>query len=296
MDSSLLRINLLDCFDSLLEHLQAFGKSLAADRRLPIWVSRSEQEIEQGLDMRPKAVRLFQSLWYEDGQDGRETITCPGLIGASTGTLQAAIDCNTAKNAFRDAVLALKKLRKPEADALLDELHRRDPDVALAMRRMGTARLNLKQAYRHIPLLDARPVKVGFTWSRQGRTIQRIDHGRVRTLLERRSETAQTRLELDKLSRLPPDEPLARVRPVCPHLRANVVFDVGGDTERRLVQTPLPLLVPLQAGEDLPEFVPVPPHPVGTDRLRRSDVRLEDEPFLVSLRVYRYRERYREKR
>lgn len=295
MDEVAVRITLLECFDTLLDRLHAFGRQLAEDRRLPLWVSRSEQEIEQGLDMRHKAVMLFQSLWYEDGQDGRETITCPGLIGASADTLEAARQCNAAKDAFRDAVLALKKLRKPRADALLDELHRRDPDVARAMQRMGTARLNLKQAYRHIPLLDVKPVKVGFTWSRQGRTIQRIGHARIRTLLERRSETPQTRLELDKLARLPADEPLARVRPVCPHLRANVVFDTGGETERRLVQTPLPLLVPLQAGEDLPEFVPVPPHPVGADRLRRSDVRLEDEPFLVSLRVYRYRERYRQR-
>jgi hypothetical protein len=159
---------------------------------------------------------------------------------------------------------------------------------------MGTARLNLKQAYRHVPLLDRKPVKVGFTWSRQGRTIQRISHGRIRQLLERRSETPQSRMEMDKLSRLSRDEPLARVRPICPHLRANVVFEHSGENERRLVQTPLPLLVPLKTGEDLPEFVPVPPYPTGAERLRRSDVRLEDEPFLASLRIYRYREPYRQ--
>lgn len=294
MHETMIRVALLNHFDELLSSLKGFCRQLAADRMLAVWVSRDEQETEQGLDMRDKAVKLFYSLWYKDGQDGRETITCPGLIGSSQATLEAAIQCNIAKDAFKESVLALKTLRRPEADALLSELHRRDPEVAYAMQRMGAARLNLKQAYRHVPLLDRKPVKVGFTWSRQGRTIQRISHSRIRQLLERRSETPQTRLELDKLSRLSRDEPLARVRPVCPHLRANVVFEDGGENERRLVQTPLPLLVPLRPGEDLPAFVPVAPHPTGTDRLRRSDVRLEDEPFLASLKVYRYRERYRQ--
>jgi hypothetical protein len=308
-DSALLRINLLESYDTMLDTLSAFCTALRSNETLPIWVSRSDQEIEQGLKMRDKAVMLYQALWYEDGQDGRETLTCPGLIAASADTLKAAHYCNDAKDAFKASVLALKKLSKGQAEAVMTDLHARDREVALSMRRMGAARLNLKQAYRHIPLLNTCPLKVGFTWSKQGRTIQRTTVAEARRLLEQRKDSPQVRSELERLAQIPETEMLARVRSVSPHLRANIVFPAhsagpenGEATQgaksddglvRRLMQAPLPILVPAQAGGTLPDFIPIPPEPVGSSRLKRSDVRIEDEPFLPLIRVHRYQMTYR---
>jgi len=58
---------------------------------------------------------------------------------------------------------------------------------------------------------------------------------------------------------------------------------------------PLPVLVPLRPGENLPEFVAVPPDPPVAPRLRRADVRIEDQSFLPSIRVHRYRTPYRDR-
>lgn len=293
-DATLLRINLLQSFEDMIGALNRFCSALRNDSSLPIWVSRSEQEIAEKLEAREKAIKLFQTLWYEDGQDGRETLTCPGIIGVSADTMDAAISCNSAKDAFKNAVLALKKLSKAQADSLLIDLHARNEAVAQTMRRMGTARLNLKQAYRHIPLLNQRPMKIGFTWSKQGRTIQRTSVAEARRLLERRKDGPQIRTELERLAQIPEAEILARVRSVCPHLRANIVIKTEDETlERRLMQAPLPILVPLQAGETLPDFIPIPPEPVGSTRLKRSDVRIEEEPFLPLIRIHRYQEAYR---
>jgi hypothetical protein len=178
----------------------------------------------------------------------------------------------------------------------MTDLHRRWESVAMAMRRMGAARLNLKQAYRHIPVLDRRPIKIGFTWSKHGRVIQRTSVAAARRLLEQRVETSQTRLELQRLAEIREIEVLARVRSVCPHLRANLVFSTENGSPavcRRLMQAPLPILVPLRSGERLPEFVAVSPDPPTTPRLRRADIRIEDEPFLPSVRIHRYRDSYR---
>lgn len=293
-DSNILRINLLESFEGLLDTLAALCSALRDDAPLPVWVSRTNQELDEGLDMRLKAIRLYQTLWYEDGQDGRETLTCPGIVGASPATLELAHACNTAKDTFKAAILALKGLSKPEVNALMADLHRRNEEVAAAMKRLGAARLNLKQAYRHVPLLDVRPVKIGFTWSKQGRTIQRTTPPEARRLLERRSDNPQAQSELQRLAHLPDTEVLARVRSVCPHLRANIVFARPVDgVERRLMQAPLPILVPLVRGQSLPEFVPIGPEPLGSLRLQRSDVRIEAEPFLPSIRIHRYQERYR---
>ncbi|MEE4376662.1 MAG: DNA replication terminus site-binding protein [Candidatus Competibacteraceae bacterium] len=290
-----LRIDLLENFQHLLSSLNQFCTALRNDNRLPAWVSRTEQEINASLAPRTKAISLYQALWYEGDQDGRETLTCPGIIGASPATLEAARTCNTKKDKFKAIVLQLKILSKAEASLIMADLHSRNEEVATAMKRMGAARLNLKQAYRHIPLLDRRPLKIGFTWSKQGRTIQRTNVSETRRLLERRRETPQIRQELNQLSTLPDNEQLARVRGVCPHLRANIVFAEGGkaSNRRRLIQAPLPILVPLQGNEALPDFVPIETEPQDNPRLRRSDVRIEDDVFLPSIRVYRYREPYR---
>jgi hypothetical protein len=293
-DIAFLRINLLESFTNLLSVVSEFCTAVRHDGRQPAWVSRTEQEIQNQVDMRSKAVQLYQALWYEDGQDGRETLTCPGIVGASPNVMAAAATCNAAKDNFKAAVLALKSLHKTDANSLMTELYRRDEAVAAVMKRMGAARLNLKQAYRHIPLLDKRPLKIGFTWSKQGRTIQRTSVAEAWRLLNRRRETPQRQMERQRLSSIPDSEVLARVRSVCPHLRANIVLaNSNGGVKRRLMQAPLPLLIPLSPGEKLPEFVPIPPEPQGGLRLQRSDIRIEDEVFLPSLHAYRYRARFR---
>jgi hypothetical protein len=290
-----LRIALLDSFEALLVQLDTFGTAVRRDSTLPAWVSRTEAELTVNLDMRLKAIQIYRALCYQESQDGRETLTCPGIVGASLDTLAAAHACNAARDAFKAAVLALKVLGRIEANAAMADLHRRQDSVAAAMRRMGAARLNLKQAYRHVPLLEERPLKIGFTWSRRGRVIQRTTVAAARRLLEQRAETPQVLLELQRLAEIGGDEILARVRGVCPHLRANIVFTDrdGSGVRRRLMQTPLPILVPLRWGEPLPEFVPVAPEPPVNLRLRRTDVRIEDEPFLPSVRIHRYRLSYR---
>ncbi|QQS55290.1 MAG: hypothetical protein IPM89_05640 [Candidatus Competibacteraceae bacterium] len=290
-----LRLALLERFETLLGCLNVFCAAVRRDTALPSWVSRTEPELAANLDMRLKAIQLYRALWYEDCKDGRETLTCPGIVGASSETLIAAHACNVAKDAFKQAVLALKVLGRLEANAMMADLHHRQEPVVAAMRRMGAARLNLKQAYRHLPLLEQWPLKIGFTWSKQGRVIQRTSVAVARRLLEQRVETPQIRLELQRLTEVPADEMLARVRGVCPHLRANIVFadQEGTGVRRRLMQVPLPVLIPLRRDGCLPEFVPVAPEPVANPRLRRADVRIEDEPFLPSIRVHRYRRAYR---
>ncbi|MBK8509139.1 MAG: hypothetical protein IPL51_10950 [Candidatus Competibacteraceae bacterium] len=290
-----LRTELFESYENLIERLDECSTRVRRDIALAVWVSRTEAEIAEGLDMRLKAIQLYRALWYEDVRDGRETLTCPGIVGASDDTLAAARACNAVKDRFKAAVLALKALERLERREVMVDLHRRQDNLAVAMRRMGVARLNLKQAYRHIPLLDQRPLKIGFTWSKQGRVIQRTSLAAARRLLEQRAETPQILLELQRLAQLRDDEMLARVRGVCPHLRANLVFtaDGGSGVRRRLMQAPLPILVPLQPGQPLPEFVPVAHEPPLAPRLRRADVRIEDEPLLPSVRIHRYRGAYR---
>lgn len=291
-----LRTQLVASFENMLHCLDMCCAHVRQDVILPAWVSLAWEELSDGSDIRAKVIQLYRALWYENDQDGRETITCPGIVGASPNTLAAAQACNAAKDTFKAAVLALKALGRIETNAAMADLHQRQETIASAMRRMGAARLNLKQVYRHIPLLEQRPLKIGFTWSKQGRVIQRTSMAAARRLLEQRVETPQVRFELQRLAEIRDDEILARVRGICPHVRANIVFAENPNRhgpQRRLMQAPLPILIPLQPGECLPEFVPVASGPPVNPRLRRADVKIEDEPLLPSIHVYRYALPYR---
>ena len=123
--------------------------------------------------------------------------------------------------------------------------------------------------------------------------IQHTSVAAARRLLEQRVETSQIRFEMQRLAEINNDELLAQVRSVCPHLRANIVFAEDSGVSRRLMQVPLPILVPLKINDQLPDFVAVSSKPPVSPRLRRADVRIEDEPFLPSIRVHRYRNLYR---
>lgn len=295
IDTAALRVELFESFQNLLDHIGAVCTLVRNEAFLPIWVSRSEDEIATGVAMREKAVRLYHTLWYEEGQEGRATLTCPGIVGASQMTVDAAHACNAAKDRFKASILTLKTLSKRQQLEDLDDLHKRHQQVGKALKRMGAVRLNLKQAYRHIPILDEKPAKIGFTWSKQGRTIERTTVAEARRLLERRRNSLEAEQALQRLAVIPQEEVLARVRSVTPHLRANLVFIRNGAVSRRLIQAPLPILTILSPNDTaLPEYVPVSPAPTDFARLKRSDVRIEEEPFLPLIRVYRYQQRFRQ--
>ena len=127
-DTATLGIDLLESFEQLVAHLGQFADHLQADQDLPLWISLTDQELASYTTMRQKAVLLFRTLWYEDGQDGRETLTCPGIVGASPATVEAALRLNDSKDRFKAAVLALKQLNKTQTTALLADLHKRNEE------------------------------------------------------------------------------------------------------------------------------------------------------------------------
>jgi hypothetical protein len=153
--------------------------------------------------------------------------------------------------------------------------------------REGLNRLHLKQVYRHIPLVVNRPEKVGFSWYTSGRSIKKITKKEAYDLLCRlNTDATHIKIQLERLATLKDSEPLARVQNQAPVLRANLVYT---DKKRKSMNVSLPLMFPSEGKRELPEFnVPMSTPPTSRSRLVRSDNKLEDEPFLPSIRVHRY--------
>ena len=55
------------------------------------------------------------------------------------------------------------------------------------------------------------------------------------------------------------------------------------------MNVPLPLFIPSPEGRLPPHNVPADAPPPTRTRAKRADTKLEDTPFLPSLRAYRYR-------
>ena len=299
MDTAL-RIALLDSFEQLQLSLAVFADSLRDQTDQPIWVAGTHSPEEAY----SKAIELYTGIWYLDGQAPNTTRSCPGLIGATASTLDAAIHLNIAKKALQKAVTDLRAQLKPaEISALVDEIRPRSAILGELLGAASLGRLHLKQAYRKIVVLDPRPDKVGFTWAQSNRSIRILTKKEAMDLLTRARSCEEDPI-MHQISRLDDevreDEALAQVKPVVAHLRANTVRRLARGIagapsvyDRSMTQAYLPMLVPHDPTVDkgLPFFREPDITPGDNLRFSRSDSLLEDQEFLPAVHIFRYRDR-----
>lgn len=234
-------------------------------------------------------------LWYEGNQDGRTTRSYIGLIAADDNLMKAAVNANTVKDDFFKAMAVIKEEYPHRISHLKYELAHRKSRVAYVnehLRRSGLARLHLKQTWRHIPIIDQPVLSIRMAWFTSGKSIRRLSVQEAeKKLCMLDTEAPHIRIQLQKLAGIPSNEPLAVVQDLTPQMRANVFYQEPLDDGRlrSAMNLPLPLFVPSFNGL-LPSHNQPPQHP-NKKRVRavRSDLKLEDTPFLPSIRVYRYR-------
>jgi hypothetical protein len=151
------------------------------------------------------------------------------------------------------------------------------------------ARLNLKQAYRLIPIIVATPEKIGFSWYTQGKSITRISKQKAYERLCKYGDNSHIEIQKKKLASLNDYEELAIVQKQAPLVRANIVSRQQGKVLRRAMNSSLPFMLASIDNNILPEFNKINTDPPLTNtRLRRSDNKISDEVFLPSIRAYRY--------
>ncbi|MCE0734509.1 DNA replication terminus site-binding protein [Halomonas sp. G15] len=277
-------------FDALIERTAEVAEAYASapgacwifGEPEPVEHSRAEEWLRGAL----------QDVWYQDGQDGRATRAHIGLVAASESVMEAVAAANTAKAEFaaltakiRDQVPALI----PEAKAVLPFRH---PALHDHLRGEGLARVHLKQCWRAIPASEAPLARVRLAWYSSGRSIKKLTVAEAeQKLLALDSDAPHIRIQLRKLAGLPSGEPLAQVQRQAPLMRANLFYrePLDDGRTRRAMNVALPLFIPAPDGRLPDHNLPPLQPPEARTRARRRDERLEDEAFLPSLRVYRYR-------
>ncbi|MDH2290530.1 DNA replication terminus site-binding protein [Cobetia sp. 3AK] len=238
----------------------------------------------------------LQDVWYQDGQDGRVTRPYLGVVAAGPQVIQAVCALNLAKEHLAGLFAELREAYPDQLAELKAILPFRHPGLNQHLKGDGLARLHLKQCWRRVPVAEAAVARVRFAWYSSGRSIQRVSVPECEAMLMKLdTEADHVRLQLRLLAGLPSDEILARIQPQAPLMRANLFYrepvlrEDGELRTRRAMNVSLPLFLP-HDDLRLPALnQPSPTPPAQRTRARRGDVRIEDTPFLKSLRVHRYR-------
>lgn len=274
-------------FDEMSKALSEFSQALLQSEH-PIAIP-SQDVRGQSHQSLQYCQQLFTNIWHTDDNDGRHTKSDYGLIGASAQLVSKVQQLNETKLAFKDSVQLLKRSEINNLPELLKKRSRRLADI---LEQDGLARLHLKQCYRLIPVLKTRPDSVRFSWYSSGRSIRKIDAATAMQMLLK-FDTSATHIiqQIERLSPLHANTSLAQIQDQVPVIRANFAWRQTDDSwERSARNCPLPILIPLEDSETLPEFNILPDEPPEKrERALRSDSKIDPEPFLPSLRVHLYR-------
>jgi hypothetical protein len=277
-------------FDRLIQRteslLETHGETPGA-----IWIcgAQGKATAEEGQAWLRQALLDF---WYQEGQDGRATRSYVGMVAADEALLARVGEVNAAKAELGAQIAQIRE----ESPALVPEIKAvlpfRHPALQDHLEGLGLARLHLKQCWRALPLVEAPVARLRLAWYSSGRSIKRLSVREAeQKLLKLDSEAPHVRIQLRSLAGIPDGEPLAQVQRQAPLMRANLFFrePLEDGRTRRAMNVALPLFLPSPEGRLPDHNQPPPSPPESRTRARRRDERLEDEPFLPSLRVYRYR-------
>ncbi len=281
--------HLIDTFDQLVNKSQRLCLSLA-DKQNKIWLPLTEIEQVEGLTPLKKTQNILQDFCYQNGQDGRETRSCFGLIAADEHQLDMASHINLIKEKFKQDVQKLQKNHKSQWLDLKGNLAKHPSLMREQLHFSGLSRLHLKQTWRHIPVIARTPSRIGFNWYTSGRSIQKMTVDQAtEALLRLDTSSLHIQTQLSLLAKLTNNTPLAKVQNLAPTMRANLFYDDQLLPERQAMNISLPILFKANDNGQLPVHnEPAMKAPDTRQRAVRSDRKIEDIPFLPSIRVHRY--------
>jgi hypothetical protein len=272
----------------LERELEAFVQTLAHSRALvslapPFATERPMETV----------CNAYATIDYDMEDEAHSSISCVGVACSSQSAVAQAERLNGAKARLQAVCAPLQKHRV--------RTRARDPDgtesvrmtslVRVALRSIGRSHLNLLAAYRRIPVLGAQPSRIAFT-----RTLTRRVRRVTREALLERLEFSDKPGAAEDRQRLRStlERHLALVDPHSPNVRANVWYHSRDARNRDCVQlsAEIPILYREGRRRELPEIV----YPDAADWARTADgprrpraTKLEAEPFLRTLPVFRYR-------
>lgn len=252
-----------------------------------------EIEALDGESAREKAAQMLKDFHFRPGDVITEAKRLPGVLACSRKTLMLVNDLNKAKRALYDEIQLIDAGGRQPIDERPSPAQQKKKPKRFKQLRQDLISdidpsLHLKQCYRQLNVLERRPNLVSFTWARNVKARKGLDVPGVKELLEQRLERCDTEgdpigcrmwvtRELERLRGFSPETKFVLSRPIAPHLRVNLRFDVPPYSGMDFASLPL-------CYEDdargLPAVIPPAPlRPETRARAKRRDARLGKAVF-----------------
>jgi hypothetical protein len=231
------------------------------------------------------ACEAYSAIDYEMDDEIGDSVVCLGVIGAPTDVVKRAKAVNAAKAELKALFAPLQRvrIRVPVKGSTTKAI----PALRVILRHIQRSDLNINAAYRKIPILSSQPATVTYTRANT-RNVYRKTVDEIADMLSNVSSPAAIadRERLELLDRRTTHLALVRYR--YENIRANVLFARLDPKGRGRIQisAELPLIYATGRRTELPEVNFPGENDSKPARTRES--KLEPQPFLHSLPVYRY--------
>jgi hypothetical protein len=235
-----------------------------------------------------RACEAYSAIDYQMEDRTGQSVVCLGVIGVGADVMRLVEAVNTAKAGLKAICAPLNrvKVRIPvKGEGSPTEAIQL---IRVILRNIQRSDLNLGAAYRKIPLLGATPQSVAYTRANTRAVYRKSVYEIEEMLATMEGPTALA--DRERLAILPRREThLALTKEHYQNIRANILYAHLDPRGRGRIQisAELPLLYPRGRRATPPEVrFPREPTADAPARVRRS--KLEPQPFLASLPVYRY--------
>lgn len=261
---------LIDCLNQLCRHLY---DELT---HYPVWVMKEEAFVADR-DFLIYALKKFDA---DTELSPQATWACPGAVACTQSTIELVDQVNQAKDHLKQQSQAYKKLFTN---------HQPSQTPRDILEANGYGHLKMKQVYRHIRYIPYQPDRIAWCQGKAYSNV-RITQKQARQALIEVGKGDNIDVQLAKLSMLEPHDKLVKQRQIKPCWVANITnHQAPKDQKYAKIPTSLPLFYVFDNDRDYPPEVCLSQKSHRDKTSTRSDKRIEDEPFLPSISVYRYK-------
>jgi hypothetical protein len=270
---------IVDALEDVEEHMRLLCLHIYDDlKKFPLWIDNGAGELVADKDRCIYALKHFKPT---EALSPQETFACTGAIGGTQATLQLIENVNRAKDAFRHSIdNYLKHYTSGKRDTTVIR------DILTANQYPG---IKLLQVYRHIKYITYHPRRISFNQSSHS-SNRIITRKEAEQLLLEIGQGEHIDIQLAKASLLGKNDKLVIRRNLRDCGLVNIATfksEVGRSTFEK-VWTSIPLFFVYDKLLPLPQVTfsrKYEKHKQGP----RADKKTENQPFIESLRAYRYK-------
>jgi hypothetical protein len=275
---------LKDSISQLQSALAAFTNSFNESTSVFVASKPGEFQVgEEGIQLATAAITdLFTP---EHAADGRYTSICVGAIGVDEETIERAKYVNLCK----DRLIAAVQIANDRLCAGVKSKSGKSKMMRALLKQIGWGRLSLRLCYRHLPVLDYQPYRIGFSYSSGGKSIKKLSVAQaMERLMEAGYESDQAKCDYEFLANQQADLTLASVQPLAGYYKANVFAQKGSKPKTMAVYLPI---IYLSSGDEVVQHsaqLSEKDDWKRIDRKTRTDSKLDPNPIITSLPVHSY--------